>query len=58
MEEVLVEVTEGNIHKYTLKDVVLPLIGYKIKLPKNEHLNQIMFDIMNKDNISLNKFEL
>lgn len=33
LEEILVDVTEENIHNYTLKDVVLPLVGYKIKFP-------------------------
>ena len=35
LESNLIEVTKENIGKYTLEDVVMPLIGYKSKLPPN-----------------------
>ena len=57
IEESLVEVTEENIHKYSLKDVVLPLVGYKVRFPKNEEMSVIIFDIMNKDGVNMQMFE-
>ena len=57
IEEILVEVTEENISKYTLKDVILPLVGFKVRFPKNEEMCVIMFDIMQKDGITIQKFE-
>ena len=53
IEEILVEVTEENISKYTLKDVILPLVGFKVRFPKNEEMCVIMFDIMQKDGITI-----
>lgn len=35
IEEVLIDVTAENIHKYTLNDVVMPIIGFKTRMPNN-----------------------
>ena len=38
IEESLIEVNEQNINKFTLDDIVMPLVGYKTKLPANLEL--------------------
>ena len=35
IEEVLIDVTAENIQKYTLNDVVMPIIGFKTRMPNN-----------------------
>lgn len=40
-DDELIEVTEENIMKYTLGDVVMPMIGHAVALPKNEKLRAI-----------------
>ncbi len=57
LEQALIEVTEENIHKFTFKDVVLPLVGHKTRFPANDELNKIMIDFMYKDGITLANFE-
>lgn len=57
IEDVLIEVTEENIHKYTLKDVVMPICGYKTRLPANEDLKKIILDIMAEDKITTETYE-
>jgi hypothetical protein len=57
LETALIDVTEENLNKFTLADVVIPLVGHKTRFPKNEALNQIMFDLMAKDGLSITKFE-
>ncbi len=49
--------TEENIHKFTFKDVVLPLVGHKTRFPAYDELNKIMIDFMYKDGITLANFE-
>lgn len=53
----MIEVTEGNIGNFTINDVIMPIIGHKVKLPKNEHLRQIYEKIMKEDDMSMAKFE-
>ncbi|CDW87747.1 trna pseudouridine synthase [Stylonychia lemnae] len=57
LETLLIDVTEENIHKYKITDVVMPLIGHMTRFPENKELIQIMYDLMSKDNITLNDFE-
>ena len=35
IEESLIDVTAENIHKYTIRDVVMPIVGYRTRLPSN-----------------------
>jgi tRNA pseudouridine13 synthase len=55
-EKDMVLVTEQNISKYTMEDVVLPIVGHKIRMPENEEMNKIILDIMAKDNITMDHF--
>lgn len=57
LDEHLVVVTEENIHKYTLNDVVLPIVGYKTRMPEHAELKQIILDIMAEDKITPEVFE-
>jgi tRNA(Glu) U13 pseudouridine synthase TruD len=57
IEDHLIEVTEENIHKYTIKDVVMPIVGYKTRMPNNEELKKIILDIMAEDKITPEVFE-
>lgn len=57
VEEVLITVTEENKHKYTINDVVMPLVGYKTQLPQNEDLQKMMIGIMSQDEITMTHFE-
>jgi tRNA(Glu) U13 pseudouridine synthase TruD len=57
IEDALVEVTPENIHKYTIKDVVMPIVGYRTRMPNNEELKKIILDIMAEDKITEETFE-
>ncbi len=57
IEEALIEVTAENIHKYTLNDVVMPIVGYKTRMPNNQELKKIILDIMAEDKITEETFE-
>jgi len=52
----VVEVTEANIGEFTIEDVVMPIIGHDINMPKNEDLFKIMTDIMLADGINFSQF--
>lgn len=56
LEDMLIDATEENIHKYKLSDVVIPTIGYKSRLPLNEDLINIMCHYMDRDGIKLSDF--
>ena len=53
----MIEITEENIHKYTLNDVVMPIVGFKTRMPNNEELKQIILGIMAEDKITEETFE-
>jgi tRNA(Glu) U13 pseudouridine synthase TruD len=57
IEEALIEVNEENIHKYTINDVVMPIVGFRTRMPKNEELKKIILDIMAEDKITEETFE-
>ncbi len=57
MEAALIVVTEENINKYTIDDVLMPLVGYRTKLPPNAELQKIINDIMEEDQMSFNNFD-
>jgi len=52
----VVEVKEGEEDKYSLFDVILPIVGYKVKMPANPEMREIIEKIMKEDNISVEKF--
>jgi hypothetical protein len=57
IEDALIEVTVDNIHKYSIKDVVMPICGFRTRLPAHEELRKIILDIMAADKITLETFE-
>jgi len=57
LEKALVDVNEENFAKFSLKDVVLPLVGHKTRFPQNEEMKQIILDLLKKDGITLEMFE-
>lgn len=57
IEEHLIEVTQDNIHKYTINDVVMPIVGYKTRMPAHAELTKIIMDIMAEDKITPEIFE-
>jgi len=57
IEEALIEVTAENIHKYTINDVVMPICGYRTKMPNNKELQDIIFGIMSEDKITIETYE-
>jgi hypothetical protein len=38
IEDNLIDITEENIKEYSLEDVVMPVIGFKTRLPNNKDL--------------------
>lgn len=57
IEESLIDVTAENIHKYTIRDVVMPIVGYRTRLPSNQELQELILGIMAEDNITLQTYE-
>lgn len=52
----VIEVTEENIGEFTIADVVMPMIGHSIRLPKHPELAQIYTELLLKDGITLDHF--
>ena len=48
----VVDVTDANIDDFTIEDVVMPMVGHDVNLPKNEDLKKIILDIMLADGIT------
>ena len=57
IEDELIEVTMENINKYAITDVVMPLFGFKTRMPNNEDLKKIIIGIMAEDDITLETFQ-
>ena len=47
--------TDENLHKYTIFDVVLPLVGSKTKIPENETGRELE-RLLSEDNLTLESF--
>ena len=52
----VIDVTEENIGKYTIEDVVMPMVGHNVNLPKNVELAKIITDLLLKDGITMTNF--
>jgi tRNA(Glu) U13 pseudouridine synthase TruD len=52
----MIEVTEENIANYSIEDVILPIIGHKVKMPTNPVMKKIIEDIMKEDDMSMVQF--
>jgi len=57
IEEALIEVTAENIHKYSIKDVVMPICGFKTRMPANKELADIILGIMAEDKITMETYD-
>lgn len=47
------DVTSENIDQFSIEDVVCPMVGHNIRLPKNDDLRKIIEDIMAEDGITM-----
>lgn len=52
----VIDVTEENIGEYTIEDVVMPMVGHDVRMPKNEELLRIIHDLLTKDGITMTNF--
>lgn len=52
----MIEVTAENIGNYTIEDVVLPIVGHKVKMPTHPEISKIISDIMAEDGMSMQQF--
>ncbi|EAR87715.1 tRNA pseudouridine synthase D (macronuclear) [Tetrahymena thermophila SB210] len=50
-------IDDSNIDKYTLYDVLIPIIGGKLKIPENFNLNAYLTSILEKDGLDQQLFE-
>lgn len=50
-ESRLVTITEDNLDKYTIFDVVMPIPGFKVSLPANEDLKDIFLSLLAADGL-------
>lgn len=57
IDDLLIEVTQENKAKYTINDVVMPICGYKTRMPNNQELKDIILGIMAEDNITMETYE-
>ena len=48
--------TEANIGGFSIEDVVMPMVGHDITMPKNEELSKIMSEVMLVDGITMDQF--
>lgn len=48
-------ITQENINKYSINDVVIPLVGSKVKYPQNETKDYIL-NLLNLDNLTIDEF--
>ena len=52
----MIQVTEENKDKYSIEDVILPIIGHKVQMPSNPEMKQIYEQIMAEDKMTMEKF--
>lgn len=52
----VIDVTEENLHEFSLSDIVMPMVGYETRMPVNEDLCKIINEIMAKDGITSDHF--
>lgn len=51
-----IEITEENKDSYTIEDVIFPIIGHQVKLPKNKEMALVIEDILKEDGITMATF--
>jgi chromosome segregation and condensation protein ScpB len=51
-EEGLKEVNEESRERYSLEDVILPIIGHKVDMSRNKEMREIMERVMKEDGLN------
>ena len=54
--DLVVDVTEDNIHEFSISQIVMPLVGYDVRMPKNMELAKIITDVMQNDGMTIQHF--
>jgi tRNA(Glu) U13 pseudouridine synthase TruD len=57
IDEHLKVVTAETLSRYTINDVVMPIVGYKTRMPENEELTKLILEIMAEDKITPEVFD-
>ena len=52
----VIDVTEENIGEFGIEDVVMPMVGNSVKMPKNAELAAIITELLNQDGLSMSNF--
>ena len=52
----VIDVTEDNITDYTIEDVVMPMVGSNIRMPRNADIAAIYHELLRKDGITMTNF--
>ena len=52
----VIDVTEENIADYTIEDVVMPLVGNDIRMPRNADIAAIYHELLSKDGLTMTNF--
>ena len=52
----VIDVTEENITDYTIEDVVMPMVGSNIRMPRNADIAAIYHELLRKDGITMTNF--
>lgn len=52
----VIDVTEENIAEYTIEDVVMPMVGNNIRMPRNADIAAIYQELLRKDGITMTNF--
>ena len=52
----VIDVTEENISEYSIEDVVMPLVGNNIRMPRNAEIAAIYHELLRKDGITMTNF--
>ena len=53
----VIDVTKDNIDQFSLEDIVMPMVGYETRMPRNADLQNIVFHFLAKDGVSLDHFQ-
>lgn len=52
----VIDVTEENIAEYSIEDVVMPMVGNNIRMPRNADIAAIYQELLRKDGITMTNF--
>jgi len=52
----VIDVTEENLAEYAIEDVVMPMVGNQVRMPRNPELAQLYHELLLKDGITMDHF--